>query len=316
MSQTRLARHNHYKNWMPPTSLPRSAYPAEDALSTAFEGVTTSLFSPYQFKYTTNNRYHYYLTFLIESLDLFPTHLDLAFDSCWRAFEAVCRDDVAYTLGKSVKQLTPFIARAISTNSTYQPCLGQLLSYIPVQACEYLAKRIYTDWPPDGDDSKNSTLIMKRVGFGPGNPPIPNYPASVGLLKEIAIKYAAPALNADSIRRIATLLKKALNGDALIVGTQSCSLSLEERTALLIGALLYTFRNDRFHANIQPPFKSSTGTLQTYAHVHYCFIACHMLVLFGLSEAGIITRDDAAICDNTIDNLTAYRDFYRRHLVK
>lgn len=316
MTKIRISRHNHYKNWLAPSTLPNSPYPAEDALIQHSRANSPILFMPYPFAYTDSDRYHFYLTFLIEAVELFPLHMDLGFDSIWRAFEAICRDDLTSTLGKSVKQLTPIVAHDIAANPIYQPLLSDLFSAIPIQSCEYLIKRIYSDWPPDSNDEKNSTLIMKRVAFGPGNPAKAQYPDIVDFLKEIALKYGAPSLTPDASRRASTLLKKGLAGEALKVGSKTFKLGLAERTMFIIGALLYTFRNDRFHANVQPPFKSSDGTLQTFAHVHYCFITAHMLVLFGLMEAGLVKTNHAAACINTNENLISFKSFYGRHLVK
>ncbi len=316
MSKIRVRRHNHYIKWELPVSFSDSPYPAEAALIERLRASSTVLFHPYPFAYMEDDRYHYYLAFLIEAVELFPLHLDLAFDAIWRAFEALCRDDVPWTAGKSVKQFTPILASTIAGNSIYHSVLDEILSAIPVQSCEYLVSRIFSDWPPNTDNSKDSTLIMKRVGFGPGNPPVPAFPGLVSFLSAVAVKYGAPRMTLDIKRRAATLLKIAIVGKLVTVNSFTFHLTLAERVSLLISALLYTFRNDRFHANVQPPFKSSKGTLKTYAHVHYCFMAGHMLLLFGLVEAGIIPDKHLIVRANVAQNLAVFLAFYDRHLNK
>jgi hypothetical protein len=273
----------------------------------------SELFYPFHFPYTENVRYHYYLAFLIEAVELFPVHMDLGFDALWRAFEAVCREDFQLTSGLSVKRLTPVFLKAVLDGHQYDSVLLDILKAVPVQSCKYIVTRLFQDWTSDNDDSKSSTLIMRRLKYSQSDLSVPGM---VRFVEAIAGKYEAPIADPNAKRRAATLIRLALIGREVTICGQVFKLSIAERTWFLIGALLYTFRNDRFHANVQPPFKSSKGTLQTYAHVHYCFIACHLLLLIAMAESGVALVDAGEICRNGNKNIEAYLAFFGRHITR
>jgi hypothetical protein len=110
------------------------------------------------------------------------------------------------------------------------------------------------------------------------------------------------------------LLRLALRGTEVEVEGIRSLLPRTERISFLINALLYTFRNDRFHGNMQPPFKSSVGTLQTYTHAHYCFIWGHFLFLASGAMSIVSLTDHLSVAKNTERNLDLFCDFYGTHI--
>lgn len=311
MSSIRIKRHDLYKNWALPKTPHDSPFPAESALFNRLKERPTAFFHPYQFSYTDDDAYNYHLAFLVEAVELLPDKVDTSFDAVWRAFESYYGGQVIAPKDFKIQQEAPGIATDLACESELQPALDQLLKIIPVQSCEYLTQRIMKDWGIDmiGNTRTDYRLIFNRLENPPGK-----HPQVIPFLEKVARKYGAPSPVPDSARRAAMLLRLALHGDEVEIDGSKITLPQDQRISFLINALLYTFRNDRFHGNMQPPFKSSVGTLQTYAHAHYCFLWAHFLFLFALSKKmPSITSSKIAV--NTIQNLTTFSTFYDKHLM-
>ncbi len=265
------------------------------------------LFFPYPFPYTDNDDYHYHLAFLVEAVELLPLKIDLSFDAVWRAFESFYKNHVIIPKDFKLNQEAPGLAAKIDAQTEHNTLLDELLRNIPVQSCEYLGERILGQWQLPNTDYQ---LIWNRLN----NPPN-KHPKVNDLLGRIAAKYRAPRSSIGDKRKAAMLLRLALQGAEVDVEGTKVQLPRSERISFLINALLYTFRNDRFHGNMQPPFKSSVGTLQTYAHAQYCFIWGHFLFLFSSTLSTPPFAEHQSLANNTRQNLAAFCDFYGSHLM-
>jgi hypothetical protein len=306
MSKIRVKRHDHYKEWALKGDLPNSYYPAEAAFVNRLQTRPSQLFYPYQFPYVDSDVYHYHVAFLVEAVELLPLKMDLSFDAIWRAFEAFYKNSVMPQRDFKLNQEAPGLAANIDAKCELNLLLDDMFKNIPVQSCEYLVERIFQQWQIPSTDY---TKIVNRL-----NNPAGNHLTIVDFLNRVAAKYRAPNLHPDNHRKAAMLLRLALDGQEVDVQGSKITLPRSERISFFINALLYTFRNDRFHGNVQPPFKSSVGTLQTYAHVHYCLIWAHFLLLFSMAISNPPFVKHRRLAENTQRNLVAFRDFYGSHL--
>lgn len=306
MSKIRVKRHNHYKDWVLQAELPDSPYPAECALVERLRTKPSKVFTPYPFPFTDNDDYHYHLAFLVEAVELLPLKIDLSFDAVWRAFESFYKSHVIAPNDFKLGQEAPDLAAKIDTQSEHSQLLDTLLKNIPVQSCEYLIERIMRQWQRPNSDYQ---LIWNRL-----NNPANRHRSVTSLLASIAAKYNAPSPALGDQRKAAMLLRLALQGTEVDLSGTKIRLPRAERISFLINALLYTFRNDRFHGNMQPPFKSSVGTLQTYAHAQYCFIWGHFLFLFSTTLSTPTFANHPQLAENTRQNLEAFCEFYGSHL--
>lgn len=300
MSKTRLERHRHYVNWRLDADLDVS-YPAEAAMMDRLVSTGNVLFVPYPFKYTDDAEFHFHLAFLVEAIELMPLKIDLSFDAVWRAFESVYKKAIApndFKLG----QESPIVAKKIDKSADLDEVLNELFSAIPMQTCEYIVKRIFDTWRSHNSDWQK---IWNRL-----NNPAPFHSDVRRLLEKMAAKYGAPKLQPVEQRKAAGLIRIALDGKEVNVNGTTIKLSRQERISFLVNALLYTFRNDRFHGSMQPPFKSSKGSLKTYAHTHYCFLWAHLLFLYSLGALLPKVVSHALISENTAKNLEAFRELY------
>ncbi|MBV6501474.1 MAG: hypothetical protein CJBNEKGG_03986 [Prosthecobacter sp.] len=306
MSKIRVQRHKHYKDWELKTDLADSPYPAESALVGRLRSNPSRMFYPYPFKYTEDNDYHYHLAFLVEAVELLPMKFDLSFDAIWRAFESFYAGRVIAPKPFKPGDEAPGLATLIDGQPEHDLVLNQLLNSVPVQCCEYMIERIFSQWQVVGSDYQK---IWNRL-----NNPAGHHNSVILLLTKMAQKYGAPHMNGVGRRQSAILLHKSLAGEEVDVLGSKIILPRPERISFMFNALLYTFRNDRFHGSMQPPFKSSVGTLQTYAHAHYCFIWGHFLFLFSATLSTPAFASHRELAQNTAQNLDTFFDFYGSHL--
>jgi hypothetical protein len=183
--------------------------------------------------------------------------------------------------------------------------VSRLMSLIPVQTCEYLAQKLLKSYP-----NGEAKQIIDRMSWRNNNSKF------LGLLPEIAQKYSAPNVSQSDLRKSAMLLRKIFKGEKIKVGLFDDNFSLTERFSLLILGVLYTFRNDRFHGDMHPPFKSSLATLQTYAHAHFCFLATHHVFIQSLEEARWASANYNETALTLARNIDDFEQLYGKHLAK
>lgn len=310
MNKTRIERHLYHENWALPSVPGKSNFPAERALLERLAEYTGPWFSAFPFPYSDDDLFNYYLTFSVQALELLPLHTDLAFDSLWRANDSLWDKHVLYTReNKPFKTFAPLLAeKAVADQDYLTTFLPDLFQSIPVQSCEYIVSRLFRSDP--NIFSSDSGKIYRRLS------PDKISNNTIKLVKSVATQYSAPISDPSIYRKASTLLRLIVAGQNVKVNGEHYQLSESERISFLLNALLYTFRNDRFHGSMQPPFKSSVGKLKTYAHVHYCFLWAHFLFLQALAESGIYPGKTSEIATNMAINIQSYKDFYGTHLTK
>lgn len=313
MGKTRLNRHKHYVSWQLSAPLPTSDYRAEQALIDAIQRTNSELFRTCSLPFTEDNDYHYTLSFLLEAIDLLPLHIDLTFDTMWRAFESLFINHYPFSgNGISITTKTPEFAECLSSNSGYIPNLERLLQNIPFQSCEYLGSRIFDEWAHPITSCSNR--VLRRIRSMSEDNSI-KLPTIIPALKDIAQKYGCPNHDLQKHRKLSGLIRLLIQGQSVEILGHTYLMTLKERIALIIGGMLYTFRNDRFHANVQPPFKSTRATLKTYTHAHYCMIFTHSILLFALVEICGAFKHDPVI-QNIEHNTDLLIDLYGKHVEK
>lgn len=308
MTKLRQQRIQYINEWQIEANKLNSIFNAEKALIERIKTAEKGFFNSVKFPYSENDKYHYYLNFLIESLELLPLKIDLAFDTCWKGFESLTfekyspRDKATEVLSLfSIDYQNKECAVYIDGDVT----ISRLLSLLPVQTCEYLSWKLF-DLSPKGDAKR----IKDRLTWSNNNT------KALKFLPEFTQKYNAPNVSPDDYRKSAMLLRKVFNGEHIKVGSFEDSFSLTERFSLLILGVLYTFRNDRFHGSMLPPFKSSIATLQTYSHAHFCFLATHHIFIQSLEEMRWANFNSEETIRTLSKNIDCFESLYGRHLVK
>lgn len=275
----------------------RERLPIEKAFSVRIARLSEVFFRPVPVRDSDSVKFHRQLSYLIDAFDALPERVDIAFDSTWKAFELASTDAAAGNITDRIRQL----AGTLDVSVTNQLCAS-----FPVQSCEYLFKRLVSDVLAAGADVR----LENRVK-GLNDAKIDQ------LLEHLRATYCDDS--ADSRRKGALLLRKALRGDILVLGSVSgFSLDALSRSRVLISLFLYTTRNDRFHGESFSPFVSSAASLRTYTHPYFSFIASYYLLLcvWENSCSEVLTCDTAGISSSLEENLITAREIFGRHWEK
>ncbi|MCT9852289.1 hypothetical protein P2R64_23610 [Priestia megaterium] len=87
-----------------------------------------------------------------------------------------------------------------------------------------------------------------------------------------------------------------INGETVEFTSKSYALSQEQQMKLIVLGLLYTYRNERFHGSIfSSVFRSSSASLNTYAHAYYMFILAYFILLILIAP---ILHDESSDYDS------------------
>tara|TARA_R110002050_G_scaffold264951_3_gene405927 strand:- start:1677 stop:2690 length:1014 start_codon:yes stop_codon:yes gene_type:complete len=281
------------------------------------------LFKPLVYPYELDKDYHIYISYFIESLDVLPLKMDLAFDFSWKGLEFYMGKAYEKHKGQSNTNVSDLIKYSkvnywddiISNNQNVKDCIENFLKLMPSQSYEYLAKRMLDNY---SITTPKANPLYTRLAMTNGNIDV----KIDELLKDLYTKYGN-LTNGDETRKVGRIIFKLLNGDNVVLPkstnsaqNNSYSLVLNEKIDLVVNGLLYTYRNERFHGNTFSPFKSSKASLQTYSHAHYLFLWSYFLVNITKLYLNNINISIQEVIDNISENTSSFKKLYGRHLKK
>lgn len=281
MVSTKQLRVDLNNNWPA-----KSLFPAEKSLidKMAKLGIE-QVFKPAKLQYSIDQSFHDLLSHYLEALDQLPLRPDIAFDCIWKALDAEFVR-LQKENGNKEGRFSLFykhINKSPYTCNSY----SRLTEIIPLQTCEFVAKRIFENNIEYKASPKNNDLqsFRRRViqSFGQD-------------LYDVFIeKYETlwTSNKASTQRDAGILIKKLLNGEKLLIKTTEFQLSDQDRALFLTAVTMPQFRNERFHGLTIPPFRSSTATLKTFSHAYFVFHVAyiHLLEVFLYRKFNTIDID-------------------------
>ncbi|MGI5471573.1 hypothetical protein [Streptomyces sp. CA-132043] len=279
----------------------RRTLPIEQQFRERVARTGSRLFVPLALAHSDDIWYHTQISYLLEAYDALPARPDLAFDSVWKVWESTVGLTVVARTGKprnitdSLRYVSDHVALDAGTFET-------VVAALPSQTCEYLFKRIVRERRA----AKGRGVGLRLAGGADGT--------AIEALLDLMEDGAAQGEELDAARRGAMLLRRALAGELLRIGTEEVRLSATARLRILLGGLLYTARNERYHGESFSPFYSSAASLKTYTHPHYLFLATYALVLLLWSRGGhAYSPRPEDVARNVAENIGEARTLYGRH---
>lgn len=272
----------------------RSRLPVEQAFADRVTQNSETFFKPVAINDLDSVAFHREVSYLVDACDSLPWRVDIAFDSTWKAFELETKEAYGGNVTERLKEVVGEVNPKI---------VDRLCDSFPVQSCEYLFKRLVSDFSEDTIERglKNrllySTDDQTRL-----------------LLDHLQVTYGNGS--AQSRRKGALLLWRALRGETLVLGgVAGFRLETTSRARVLVSLFLYTTRNERFHGTSFSPFVSSAASLRTYTHPFFAFLASYYLLLSLWLERrpGAIRADLDALLVSLDDNLITARGIFGRH---
>ncbi len=276
----------------------RSLLPIERAFADRVMQKSDTFFKPVVINDLDSVTFHRELSYLIDAFDSLPGRVDIAFDSTWKAFELetkkVCENNATDRLKKIAGVVDPSIVERLCDN-------------FPVQSCEYLFKRLVSD------------VVDESAEHGLRNRILYSTDEQIRLFLD-HLKQTYGAASPGLRRKGALLLQRALRGETLKLSEEVASFRLEtiSRARILISLYLYTTRNERFHGASFSPFVSSAGSLRTYTHPFFAFLASYYLLLSVWMETRprVLGVDRDGLLRSLHDNLDTAVGIFGRHWKK
>jgi len=281
MVDTKKLRVKYNNEW--PNSF---LFPSELLLKEKMEEVDLKqVFSPALLKDSSEQDFHSLLGNFLESLDQLPYRPDASFDAIWKALDAeFFRLKDEENSKSNISRFDFFISYVIENENTCKEFYS-IAVIIPLQTCEYVAKRIITNSISAGN---HSDMFLKRIKKCLGE----------GLYTAIIGKYNSNwGSNSASIQRKAgMLIRKLIVGEEININNVNYTLNKRQVADFLISVIMTQFRNERFHGTTFPPFRSSVATMKTYAHCYYIFHLAYALLLevFLYREFGVIDQQSTS----------------------
>jgi hypothetical protein len=243
--------------------------------------------------YSEERKFHFYLGFLIDALDMLPLRPDLAFDHLWKALDSEFFDVQKESQTPNTSRFDDFVNRILNDQNTVNAFFGYL-PIIPYQTTEYAAKRVIMSSLQNDNDEK---ALYRRAKSSLGD----------DFVREFLNKYPLSGKNkpAPSIQRNAgRLLRLIFSGNEVTLGNKTFSFTDNQKASFLIKVILTNYRNERFHGIVFSPFRSSMAKLETYSHAYYLMHLSYALLLevFLYRNYNVITSQEVErICCENIE---------------
>lgn len=301
MQDTKVLRIRYNNEW--PSKF---LFPAEQQLKKVLdENNVQQAFIPAKLAHSTDQEFHSLLGHFLEGLDQLPYRPDVAFDAIWKALDAEffrVKDEISAPQHES--RFESFLTKVTTDQNTCK-AFFPLADVIPMQTCEFAAKRILkSKSAPD----QHSEAFLKRVRGCFGDPLYSSF-----LSKYEPLWATSPE---DAQRKSGTFLKKLVQRNEMDIGGVKHTLSKEKTASFLISIVMPQFRNERFHGTTFPPFRSSAAKLKTYAHGYFILQVAYALLLEVFLYRGfcVISQADASAAIES--NKALFLSLFERELMK
>ncbi|MDD2895465.1 MAG: hypothetical protein PHG81_05535 [Aliarcobacter sp.] len=243
-------------------------FDVEKQLTDKLNNLGLKVINVVKLKENDDNNFQTYLGYLIDSLDMLPLRPDFAFDNIWKALDAeffVIQNELNQN---NTSRFDAFIDE-ILINVNVSTAFIKYLNVIPEQTCKYAAKRIIES---SLKENNNQETLYRRAQSS----------LSESFINEFVNKYP-PSSNkkpiAGDLRNAGKLLKKVFNKEKISLNGVDYTFNDNSLIKFLLKIVLANYRNERFHGAVFSPFRSSTATLDTYAHAYFLFHLSYALLL-------------------------------------
>lgn len=264
------------------------------------------LFKPAQLNFLDDYKFQMLLAHILDSLDMLPLRPDLAFDNLWKKIDSIALKKQLSNGNQNISRFD-FIIDELSKNDENFSIFNIYLQYLPLQTCEYIAKRLIQEYgkrDPKGNLNNLSKRANSLLGAEAVQAFIEKYPR-----QENGKPNATDTFQAGKCLKILFSTRKIILGD----NDKEYTFESKNLSIFLIKTILPMYRNERFHGAVFPSFRSSKATISSYAHAYYLFHIVYALSLeIIVNTYQVISIDDAIGAMEINANLfnTVFEDKY------
>lgn len=219
--------------------------------------------------------FHFYVAYLLDGLDSLPSRPDRAFESFYIPLEIEMKRLKILTGNHSASRFSEY--KNFLSNQP-PPVIASLVKFIelaPLQICEFAANRILN--AKIGSDHTDTQLIKRgKDALG------------ADFFEAFCNKYSLATNSqvydekAKNQRKAGGLIRLVLRGEEVIIDGVKFEGNSIDRIGILSTFILPSIRNDRFHGNVFPSFRSSKYKLKNFAGSQFACTTSFLLVLLSI----------------------------------
>jgi hypothetical protein len=247
--------------------------------------------------------FHRILASILDALDALPLRPDRAFEALWTAIDAEAFR-VFDTGKKNTSRFVQLLAQIESQpdGAAAWSALAKFVELAPLHSCEYVARRIFDAL---NDPDKHSPNFLAKIKPSVG---IDFFNAFAEKYNKLWVdeKASRPATQ----RKAGALFQLVLKGREVELGNNRYKLNETQRISLIASAVLPNVRNEKFHGDSFPSYRSSAAKLKTYAGGYFFMEVAYYLILNVFVYRDFNSIDLRAIKGNIEDNCILYQNVF------
>jgi hypothetical protein len=218
-----------------------------------------------------DTEFHTYVAYILDGLDALPKRPDWAFESFYIPLELeMKRIKIANGNGNSSRFFEYKIFLG-GLDSATTDALAGFISLAPLQICKFVAKRIL-DATNAAKSSNEEKQLYNRARDALG----------LDLFESFRSKYGASG-DGENLRKAGSLIQLIIKGEAINIDGMAFGINTIDRIGILSTFMLPSMRNDHFHGNVFPSFRSSAYKLRNYAGAQFSATSTFLLILVAIS---------------------------------
>lgn len=231
--------------------------------------------------YVDDKDFHHYIACLLDGLDTLPQRPDRSFESFYIPLEKEMNRIKVASGNNNASRFLIYRDFLSTQDPALISALSEFSALVPLQLCEFAANRILSAQNRilNGENDNNDKMLLNRARDGLG----------LQFFNGFCAKYTSdsvsddPNIRAGNQRKAGSLIKKILHGNEVTVDGVSLVADDVNRIGILSTVMLPSMRNDRFHGNAFPSFRSSAYRLKHYAGAQFASTITFLLVLISIS---------------------------------
>lgn len=274
-----------------------------------------TIFIPFQLNKNIDILYNKTISLMIEALDNLEQHPNFSFEFIFKAYDCFSKHfhtSVFQITDKNKKLCDNEWCNIIDSNPNLSQAFKNLISVIPVKACQYLYVRLF--------ERTATNKAYQRVTLDTCGCSTTSSNNRKNIVDAIENKYGLDYHRyPDTIRKASLLYRYLLKNDSILIGSDSFNITLNDRLHFLVSGFLYTLRNDIMHGASISITKSSKTTIGTFALDYFAFILLYYLLVLLIvykfsSDYHPSVYDNIAI--NIQKNIDLYLKLFKKEIKK
>ncbi|WP_288483544.1 hypothetical protein [uncultured Novosphingobium sp.] len=212
--------------------------------------------------------FHTYVAYILDGLDALPTRPDWAFESFYIPLELEMKRIKLANGNINSSRFLEYKAFLGGLDSVTTDTLASFIALAPLQTCEFVAKRILDAVNTANEEKQLYNRAKDALGLQ--------------LFTSFRAKYGTNG-DGTNIRKAGSLIQLILKGKQIEIGGIVFNTNSIDRIGILSTFMMPSMRNDRFHGNVFPSFRSSAYKLKNYAGAQFSATSTFLLTLVAIA---------------------------------